>query len=165
MISSIVITLAISVGWITYSNLNYGQIIVVRQDSNPVPNWRPANSIDISNNMTTIPKLQNAINDADRKYNEIANECRNNNETYDHGYCGSRPTFAIPSPTIITKDEFQALNKTIKLEWQGMNTMNGWGANLKYHIHDECFLTSNGTRLETPSNDNYCYYGLSIMKK
>ena len=120
-----------------------------------------ANFVDMSNNMTMIPKLQESIDHIGTKYYTMSERC-SKNTTID-GYCNELPINAAIT-TNITSDEFQTLDKTLQLKPFGISVNDTWFSYIKYR-HDGCFPLAHGYQLDQSQSDNYCYYRIIIEKR
>ncbi len=115
------VTISIIIGLLLDSYFNYADITVVRQDSLPIPDWKPVDSIDITDNITKFPKLQDAIIQSDKAYEKNVEDCKKYDEIYEHSYCGKRFIFQMSesSQIVLTRDEFQIFNKNMMLKDAG----------------------------------------------
>ena len=160
--SGFLVIIGISVGLISYFYLNYAQMTIVRLDRTLLgASVESVNFVDISYNITTIPKLQESINKVGSKYDSILQTCNNNNEN--QGYCDELPINAIFT-TIISANEFQTINKTVQLKPLGISGNDTWFSNLKYR-HEGCFPPAHGFQLDSSKSENYCYYNIIIERR
>jgi hypothetical protein len=156
------VLIGISVGLISYSYFNYAQMNVIRLDKTLLQApMASANFVDISNNTTVTPKLQEGMNEVGTKYDNMLKTCNNNSSI--QGYCEGLPINAIFTTTI-TADEFQMLDKVIQLKPLVTSVNNTWFSNLKYR-HDGCFPPAHGFQFDSSGSDNYCYYNVLVEKR
>ncbi|MDC8451327.1 MAG: hypothetical protein LV477_00295 [Candidatus Nitrosotalea sp.] len=142
-----------------YSYSDYAQMTIVRLDRTVLQ--QTVNFVDLSNNITIIPKLQESIDQVGNKYHIMLEKCSNNTKI--DGYCNDLPIDA-EFTTNITSDEFRTLDNTLQLKPLGISVNGTWFSNIKYR-HDGCFPLAHGYQLDQSKSDDYCYYKIVIEKR
>lgn len=160
VILSCLVIIGISIGLISYDYLNYGTMTIVRLDRALLQQPEAsANFVDISDNVSTLPKIQQGMDEVGSKYNGILESCNNDSQ----GYCNGIPINAVFT-TVITTGEFQIIDKAVQFEPMKISGNDTWFSNVKY-LHEGCFPPSHNFRLDTSKSDNYCYYSIIVEKR
>ncbi len=156
---SCLVVIGISVGLISYGYLNYGTLTIVRLDRALEQSEAYANFVDISDNMSTIPKIQQGADEVGSKYDSVLKSC--NNDT--SGYCNGVPINAVFTIGI-TAGEFQTIDKVVQFKPIKISGNNTWFSSVKY-LHKGCFPPAHGLQLDRSKSDNYCYYDIVVEKR
>lgn len=159
ILSSLVIS-GISVSLISYAYLNYGTMTIVRLDRTLLQQPEASvNFVDVSDNISTIQKIQRGIDEVGSKYNSTIESCNNDSQ----GYCNGIPINAAFT-IVITTNEFQMIDKAVQLKPMKISGNDTWFSNVKY-LHGGCLPPAHGFQLDTSKSDNYCYYDIIVEKR